>query len=457
MGIRALAILMLGASAAEAQQGQVEWLRQRGTAASESGSAAAVGPSGEIYVAGGAQGAIDGQTHSGASDILLVKYSAAGVWEWTRLLGTAGDEAARDVAVDSSGGVYVAGTTNGNLDGQTNAGGYDVFLCKYDSAGNLLWTRLRGGTDTDRPRSLAVTAAGVHLAGETASSFDGETNAGPMDLFAMKFDLTGNWQWTRFRGTIGGEIGYGVAVGPSGEVYVTGIGQASLDGQTVSGGLGDMILVKWDSAGVWQWTRLLGTAGIDEGYGLAVAGGAVYVVGHTDGNLDGQTNTGDWDIFLTRYSAAGVKDWTRLRGSTVREWNPSVTIDPAGRLCVSATTNGSPDGQANAGGQDAALFVFSAAGTWEFTTLLGTASNDGPGRLSAVPSLPPRVALAGWSGGAMPGGGGSAGGDDSWCAVVRTAAADSSSDGGGCGLIGPELLLLLLVAQRRRVTARAIP
>ena len=51
------------------------------------------------------------------------------------------------------------------------------------------------------------------------------------------------------------------------------------------------------------WTRLLGTSGYDEASGIATANdGSIYITGVTDGPLDGQTNSGDYDAFLTKYS-----------------------------------------------------------------------------------------------------------------------------------------------------------
>ncbi len=62
------------------------------------------------------------------------------VVEWTQQLGTVSDDYTRDMSVDSSGNAYVTGWTGGNLDGNTNAGGTDMFLTKYDTAGTKLWT-----------------------------------------------------------------------------------------------------------------------------------------------------------------------------------------------------------------------------------------------------------------------------------------------------------------------------
>lgn len=54
----------------------------------------------------------------------------------------------------------------------------------------------------------------------------------------------------------------------SGDVYVTGSVSGSIDGQPFVGPSGlDAVLLKYDMSGNWQWTRMRGTTGVDRGYG----------------------------------------------------------------------------------------------------------------------------------------------------------------------------------------------
>lgn len=53
----------------------------------------------------------------------------------------------------------------------------------------------------------------------------------------------------------------------SSNVYVTGYVSATLDTQTFLGGGSDIVLLKYSTAGVWQWTQLSGSSGDDYGYG----------------------------------------------------------------------------------------------------------------------------------------------------------------------------------------------
>ena len=91
----------------------------------------AVGPQGEVYVAGWTRGALPGQTRLGSSDAFLRKYDPDGNEVWTRQFGTSWGDSAWGVAAGPQGEVYVAGFTRGALPGQTSAGMSDVFIVKF--------------------------------------------------------------------------------------------------------------------------------------------------------------------------------------------------------------------------------------------------------------------------------------------------------------------------------------
>ena len=57
-----------------------------------------------------------------------------------------------------------------------------------------------------------------------------------------------------------------------------------------------------------QWTKQLGTSTFDRGNGVATdSSGNIYVTGYTQGGLDGNTSSGEWDIFLIKYNSSGTK------------------------------------------------------------------------------------------------------------------------------------------------------
>ncbi len=200
--------------------------------------------------------------------------------EWIKQIGTWGSDWGHSVAVGSNGNAYISGTTYGSLDGN-NAGSFDAFLTEYDSSGVLVWTRQLGTSAEDVSNSVAVDSNGnVYISGETEGSLDGNSagDAGDMDAFLAKYDSSGVWQWTRQLGTSSNDYSKSVAVDSNGNAYISGKTEGDLDGNNA--GSYDAFLAKYDSSGVWQWTRQLGTSATDYSRAVAVdSNGNAYISG----------------------------------------------------------------------------------------------------------------------------------------------------------------------------------
>ncbi|CAL1169840.1 unnamed protein product [Cladocopium goreaui] len=203
--------------------------------------------------------------------MFVMKLDSLGAHQWTILRGGSSVEEARGLQVDASGNVFVAGyTASTDLDSQSNAGDFDVFVMKFDSDGAHQWTILRGGSGDDFAYGLQVDASGnVFVAGFTASTdLDSQSNAGNTDVFVMKFDSDGAHQWTILRGGPGDEFAYGLQVDASGNVFVAGYtASTDLDNQSNAGDF-DVFVMKFDSDGAHQWTILRGDSGDDFANGL---------------------------------------------------------------------------------------------------------------------------------------------------------------------------------------------
>ena len=121
-------------------------------------------------------------------------------------------------------------------------------------------------------------------------------------------DNTTTSPWTTKQlGTTSRDIGIGVTTDSSDNIYVTGYTLGELDGNIYSG-TRDIFLVKYNSSGTKQWTKQLGTSSDDRGNGVTTdSSGNIYVTGYTQGGLDGNTNSGDYDIFLVKYNSSGTK------------------------------------------------------------------------------------------------------------------------------------------------------
>ena len=214
-------------------------------------------------MAGGTNGGLDGNTNAGNTDLFVVKYNSSGTKQWTRQLGSSSRDSANGVATDSSGNVYVTGMTNGGLDGCKNAGIEDLFVVKYNSSGTKQWTNQLGSSSRDSANNVATDSSGnIYVTGTTYWELDGNTSAGKADLFVVKYNSSGTWQWTNQLGTWDTDFANGVATDSSGNVYVAGDTTGRLDGNT-SAGSNDLFVVKYNSSGTKQWTKQLGSSSRD--------------------------------------------------------------------------------------------------------------------------------------------------------------------------------------------------
>ena len=254
-------------------------------------------------------GGLDGNTSSGEYDIFLVKYNSSGTKQWTKQLGTSSEDWGYGVTTDLSGNIYLTGGTGGELDGNTNSTGEeDIFLIKFNSSGTKQWTKELVTSSNDSGYGVTTDSSGnIYLTGDTGGGLDGNTNSGNKDIFLIKYSSSGTKQWTKQLGTSSNDHGWKVTTDSSGNIYVTGWTEGGLDGNTSSGS-DDIFLVKYNSSGTKQWTKQLGTSSNDVGMDVTTdSSGNIYVTGYTGGGLDGNTNSGEWDIFLIKYNSSGIK------------------------------------------------------------------------------------------------------------------------------------------------------
>lgn len=303
-----------------AANGDILWTKQFGTEY-EDEAKAVVAPGGAVYVAGdyGVQIRPTTDIDVDTRDGFLSRYNPDGSVVWTRRIqstvGTPNKDSANAVAVDAT-GVYVAGGTAGTLAGQTHISDWDGYLRKYDFNGNLLWTRQFGSGGFDEVIALAVNASGIFLLGQTDGAFPDFTFAGGIyDLFVRKYDAAGNLLWTRQFGTDGNELA-GAVVADAGGIYVSGGTSGRFPEQNSPAGY-DAFVRRYDNAGSIVWTRQFAATRDVLGKGLASDGSALFVVGNVFGTLPGQAGGGgaDEDAFVRKMDLNGNPVWTRQFGS----------------------------------------------------------------------------------------------------------------------------------------------
>ncbi|MCZ8192347.1 MAG: DUF4347 domain-containing protein [Microcystis sp. LE19-338.1B] len=283
------------------QNGHQIWVLQYGSYSWDSPLGMTIDSGNNIYLAG-ATGSNLGGPNAGDIDAYLIKYDENGNRLWVKQWGTVNFDHADDIALDSSGNLYISGRTNGNLGG-TNAGSSDAFLAKYDLNGHQIWIEQLGSSGDDTgPEGVEVitdSAGNVYIASSTNGNLGG-TNAGGKDAWVAKYDSSGNQLWLKQFGTAADDIATDVKTDAFGNLYLTGQTAGSLGG-TNAGGT-DAWFAKYDENGNLLWIQQTGTSADDSATGIApITAGNFYLTGGTEGSLGGP-NAGDFDIWVAKYS-----------------------------------------------------------------------------------------------------------------------------------------------------------
>src|SRR5262245_7202085 len=149
-------------------------------------------------------------------------------------LGGTGFDAGFATATDSSGNVYVAGSTGSQLFPGSDiplAGSGDFFVAKFSPTGQLLFSTLIGGGSFEDARGMAVDQSGsVYVTGETGSpdfpvvnGFQASFGGGFSDAFVVKLNPSGTIVYSSYLGGPGGdELAGAIAVDGSGNAYIAG-------------------------------------------------------------------------------------------------------------------------------------------------------------------------------------------------------------------------------------------
>jgi hypothetical protein len=279
--------------------------------------------------------------------------------------------------------VYVAGASDATWGSPLTAhhGGYDIFVAKLDSDGNLVWNTFFGGSDNEFASGIAVDAAGnLYLTGATYETWASPIRgfSGIVDAFAAKIDSTGTLLWNTFLGSAADDSGNAVAVDGSGNVYVSGYSSAAWGSPVAAHNGGyDAFVAKLDADGALAWNTFLGSSGSDQANAVAVdALENVYVAGFSTATwgspvraFDGTVDSG----FAAKLDSTGALSWNTFLGGGAATAS-GITVDATGNVYVTGfcqySSWGSPV-RPFSGNQDGYAAKLDANGTLTWNTFLG--------------------------------------------------------------------------------------
>lgn len=254
---------------------------------------------------------------AGSNDVYLAKFKPSGELMWAKQVGGADSERVLSITSGTTQHIYIAGHFRGAADfdpsGATDVldavGDSDVFFARYDEGGNLMWAKSIGGFFYEETRGIAVDRFdNVYITGRYAETVDFDPgpgvseldNAGINDAFFAKYNALGDLVWAKNVGGAGNDIGNGIAVDTSGQVYLSG--------------------------------QFMNTVDFDPGAGASEL-----------------TAAGDIEVFLARYDASGNFIWANSIGGTQMEESTVIAVDDQQNVCVAGYFQGTADFDAGPG------------------------------------------------------------------------------------------------------------
>ena len=308
--------------------------------------------SGNLYVGGDAESRLSGNFYNQS---FLLKLNPSLERQWTRQPdGNIGNS----ITIDKTNRIYLLSKNNIN---------------KFNNDGETFWTQsviapynVRSEVFTDIAPSKG-NDGNIYISLNTEiNSCCGNANVNSINLpnsynhnikdsFLVKFDEGGQRKWTEVIGISGSEtIINSITTELNDDIFVTGYTSGNLEGISNSGSY-DLFIKKFNTSGVKQWTKLLGSSSKESGNQIITDdSGNVYVTGFTEGILDGGNLKGSRDMLIAKVNSSGTFQWVKQIGDTYSE-GKDLSLDSDGYIYILGFTNGDFDGNSNIGSAD--IFV----------------------------------------------------------------------------------------------------
>lgn len=354
--------------------GNFIWAKQIGGTGYNGGQSLAIDISGNVYITGDFNGTADFNpgvgtfylTSVGTSDVFICKLDTAGNFVWAKQFGGPSFNTGNSICLDNSGNVYTTGYFEGTADFDpgagtftlASAGGEDIFISKWDAAGNFIWAKSLGGTNGDYGRSVTIDAwSNVYTTGHFTGTADFDpssanfnlTSVASSDIFICKLDGVGNFMWAKAMGGSGPDVGFSIALDAMNNVYTTGYFENTADFDPGTGTFTltsawdtDIFISKLDATGNFIWAKAMsGGLSYDSGVSIALdAWGNVFTAGYFGGTVDfdpgsgtfNLTSPGGLDIFISKLDAAGNFIWAKKADGPGDVLGCSIALDAQGNI-----------------------------------------------------------------------------------------------------------------------------
>lgn len=382
------------------------WTKTAGGPAVDKVTGVANDPAGNVFITGYFDSTIAFDStrlvSAGGTDIFIAKYDQDGVLLWAKQVGGQNDDYASSISTDITGNCYITGffyiqgaiSTFGSTT-ISEAGDADIFISKFNAAGNLLWVRNGGGRDDEASFCITNDISGnCYIAGYFSGTATFGNNKvisqGYSDTYLAKYDAAGNLVWIRTGGGAYQDEAHAVTTDVSGNIYVTGFftGNAKFgDNNLASAGYfdTDVFLLKYNPSGLLSWARRLGGTGNDFGFGVDVAtNGAIFLVGTYKGTKNFQdlvlSEVASSNGFIARFENYGKLSWYKNTEGNSQTQYKKISVDGNGNCFVAGEFNGEikigTSTLKSAGRMDACIVKYDSRGTLLYALQGGGEEDD---------------------------------------------------------------------------------
>ena len=322
-------------------------------------------------------------------DYWILKFDANDQLQWQKTYGGSLDDRGNDIIETSDGGYAILGYSfSNNDDVSNNAGLQDYWIVKLNASGNILWEKSFGYQGADSGISLIETNdQGFLITGildVTASGGEGNTqrtanrHAGG-DYWALKLDISGNLEWSRYFGGNFTDTPYGVVQTEDNGFIIAG--SSDSEDTDISGNIGtyDFWVIKISSSGDLVWEKSFGGSQIDEARAIIKSGDGNYIIaGDTRSNdNDVSQNKGAADLWLIKISPTGNLIWEKTIGGSNFDVARAIENSQNNGFIISGSSRSSDiDVSENKGQNDAWILKTDNNGNLLWETTVGGSNID---------------------------------------------------------------------------------
>lgn len=331
-----------------------------------------------VYVTGSARTSWNGNggvsplhPHSASNaqpglNLFCLKLNSAGAYQWHTFYGPTEAYGGGAIQINSYGDITIDASSGQSWLGENNTSPLhahtlgsdvgipqpDIFVLQLNSDGAYRWHTFYGATASlDEGGGMALDHDGaIYVTGRSHNAWQGDGGAAPLhmggglyDIFVLKLNHNGAYNWHTFYGIYGSQEGSGITLDDDNNVYLTGTtftawkgdgGTNPLHGFT---GAADMFVLKLSSNGAYRWHTFYGAPSLDQGFSIASVSDGIAVVGYSDSSWQGDPTHPplhpynpiyeSHNISILKLDAQGGYQWNTFYGDDSIGWGITADVD----------------------------------------------------------------------------------------------------------------------------------